>query len=56
MPPAFARRVYPYSMVLISPAARHHARFAASQSPEEDTARGPRIAPRAMPAVVARSA
>lgn len=54
MSPAFACHVYPYSVILISLVARHHTRFATGQSPGEDTARNPRTAPRAIPAVVVR--
>lgn len=41
-----------FSVPLISPALRGHARLSTSQSPDEVTTRGPRTAPRVIPAVV----
>ena len=52
MPLSFAHRVYLRSVVLISPGLRDDVRSVPGQLPGEDTARGPRVAPRAIPAVV----
>ncbi len=49
----FARRVYRFSVVLISPGLCDYARSVPSQLPDEGTVRKPRVAKRTMPAVVA---
>jgi hypothetical protein len=53
VPMIFARRVYLYSMVLISPRLCDYARSVPSQLPDEGTVCKPRVAPHTMPAVVA---
>jgi len=55
VPLAFSCRIYRYSVVFVSPASRDSTRLGASQSPGlKYTSRGPRIAPRDMPAVDVR--
>ena len=52
MPLSIARRVYLCTVVFISPGLRDDMRSVPDQLPVEDTARGPRVSPRAIPAVV----